>query len=143
MDPLKVNVSLAPNSGRKYFGRAKKIVSQLECTYENYSQKVNVEQISPEKYSLSVTPQKRGNHKLHIECDGAHICGSPILIFITIDPKKVMVVSKPKKYKSVRPKAVKKVYVTKDEEVMIFDKNLQVLKLPGINEIIMVCMLQM
>ena len=145
MDLFEVNILLAPNSGRKYFGRAKKIVSQLECSYESYSQKVNVEQISPEKYSLSVTPQKRGNHKLHIECDGAHICGSPIPIYVTVDPRKI---GRPQLIKSVRNAASikshdQKIYVTQSEEALLILENtsldiMKTLTLPGVGETLIV-----
>ena len=145
MEPFKVNVFLAPNSGRKYFGRAKKIVSQLECTYENYSQKVNVEQISSEKYSLSVTPQKRGNHKLHIKCDGAHICGSPIPVYVSVDPKEIVAFSKPEVLDLRNPGGIKyhdhKLYVIEDEEeLLIFEtpymRPMKMLKLPGVGEVL-------
>ena len=142
MDPFKVNILL---SGRKYFGRAKKIVSQLECTYENYSQKVNVEQISPEEYSLSVTPQKRGNHELHIECDGAHICGSPIPIYVTVDPREI---GRPQLSKSVRNAASIKshdqnIYVTQSKEVLLILENtslniMKTLESPGVFEMLIV-----
>ena len=44
--------------------RAQNVSAHLECVYDGHSQRVDVKQISPEKYSLSVTPKKRGNHKL-------------------------------------------------------------------------------
>ena len=143
VDPFKVNILL----DRKYFGRAKKIVSQLECTYENYSQKVNVQQISFEKYSLSVTPQKRGDHRLHIKCDGAHICGSPIPIYVTLDPRKIMA-GRPQLRKSV-DNAVgiksqdKKIHVTQTGEALLILENtsldiMKTLKLPGVYEMLIV-----
>ena len=146
MDPFKVNVLLAPNLGKTF--KAKKIVSQLSCTYKIYSQKVNIEQISPEKYSLSVTPQKRGNHNLHIEYDGAHICGSPIPIYVTVDPREIAAVGRPQLKSvhnavSIKSKDQKIIYMTQNEETLLILENtsldiMKTLKLPGVYEALLV-----
>ena len=141
--PFKVTLNMDPE--KKFFGKARKVVSQLECSYGDYSQTVDVEQISPEKYSLSVTPQKRGNHKLHIKCDGAHICGSPIPVYISVDPKEIMAVSKPEVLDLRKPAGIKyhdhKLYVIEDEEeLLIFEtpymRPMKMLKLPGVGEVL-------
>ena len=134
--PLKLTI------GRKCLG---KVESQLECNYDTCSLKADIEQISPEKISLSVTPQKRGNHKLLIKCDGVHICGSPIPIYVTVNPKEIMTVSKPKLEKHLcngYPSSVKvhsgNIYLTNDKELIVLEaksmNEITTLILPGINE---------
>ena len=120
--------------------RAQNVSSHLECVYDGHSQTVDVKQISPEKYSLSFTPKKRGNHKLHIKCDGAHICGSPIPIYVAVDP--------PQLRRSVDNAAGiksrdQKIYVTQSEEALLIFENtsmniMKTLKLPGVNETLIV-----
>ena len=50
--------------------------AHLNCR-DGTSETVAVEKITPEQYSLSFVPQRRGRHELHIMYNDTHICGSP------------------------------------------------------------------
>lgn len=63
--------------------------SELLCSYDNSPETVNFNRVSSNTYSLFVTPRKRGNHTLSIQCNGKHICGSPIPLYVTIAPDKL------------------------------------------------------
>ena len=49
--------------------------ASLLCCRDGTSEAVAVEKITPEQYSLSFVPQKRGRHELHIMYNDTHICG--------------------------------------------------------------------
>ena len=63
--------------------------AHLDCR-DGTSETVVVEKITPEQYSLSFVPQKRGRHELHIMYNDTHICGSPIPVYVTIPPQQFM-----------------------------------------------------
>ena len=119
-----VEVTLQIDSGRKLLERGNKVTSLLECGYDSHSQVVDVKRISHEKFSLSFKPLKRGNHKLHIMCDDVQICGSPIPIYVTVDPREIAAVGKPQLRKFVRNAAGikshdQKIYVTCPNEALL------------------------
>ena len=59
------------------------------CCRDGTSEAVAVKKITPEQYSLSFVPQKRGRHELHIMYNDTHICGSPIPVYVTISPREL------------------------------------------------------
>ena len=63
--------------------------ASLRCCRDGTSEAVAVEKITPEQYSLSFVPQKRGRHELHIMYNGTHICGSPIPVYVTMPPQQL------------------------------------------------------
>ena len=63
--------------------------ASLLCRRDGTSEAVAVEKITPEQYSLSFVPQKRGRHELHIMYNDTHICGSPIPVYVTIPPQQL------------------------------------------------------
>ena len=143
MEPFKVNVSLHMKASRKLFGRA--YLNSNAVMVANYSQRVDIEQISPETFSLSVTPEKRGSHKLYMKFDDSYICGSPIPIYVTVDPKKIMAVCKPKIIFLHNSTGIKlqdeKIYVSQAYEgLKILEathmKLIKTLELPGMGEIL-------
>ena len=67
----------------------KVIVKAHLCCRDGTSEAVAVEKITPEQYSLSFVPQKRGRHELHIMYNDTHICGSPIPVYVTIPPQQL------------------------------------------------------
>ena len=59
------------------------------CSRDGTSEAVAVEKITPEQYSLSFVPQKRGRQELHIMYNDTHICGSPLPVYVTIPPQQL------------------------------------------------------
>ncbi len=73
---------------------SKFLTAELHCCHDDSSQRVNMKKITNEKYLLSFSPQKlRGRHELHIKYTDAHICGSPIPLFVTIPPHQLKKIS--------------------------------------------------
>ena len=64
-------------------------IASLLCCRDGTSEAVAVKRITPEQYSLSFVPQKRGRHELHVIYNDTHICGSPIPVYVTIPPQKL------------------------------------------------------
>lgn len=75
------------------FARNINLTAQLLCMHNASSHRVSIKKITPEKYSLSFTPQERGKHELHIKYNDEHICGSPVPINISIQPDQLKVTS--------------------------------------------------
>lgn len=67
--------------------------SELLYSYEDSPVTVTINEVGSNTYSLVITPRKRGDHKLLIQCNGKHICGSPIPLFVTMAPGKLATVS--------------------------------------------------
>ena len=59
------------------------------CCRDGTSEAVAVKKITPEQYSLSFVPQKRGRHELHIMYNDTHICGSPLPVYVTMPPQQL------------------------------------------------------
>ena len=77
------NSSFKDTPFRKYTAKARL------CYRDGTSEAVAVKKITPEQYSLSFVPQKRGRHELHVMYNDTHICGSPIPVYITIQPQQL------------------------------------------------------
>ncbi len=73
-----------------------KIKSKLICQHSNSSISASVTKVSPYTIRLAVTPQARGQHELHILCGNSHICGSPIPVFVYVEPHQLPTLGKPK-----------------------------------------------
>jgi DNA-binding beta-propeller fold protein YncE len=54
---------------------------------EGSSTKGTTEPISMNRVKLSFTPKRRGQHKLNIKVNGAHIVDSPFTVFVNMPPK--------------------------------------------------------
>ncbi len=50
-----------------------KINCQLHRSYDQHSQIVSIRQTVPDKYSLTIVPEKRGKHELHLMYNDMHI----------------------------------------------------------------------
>lgn len=112
---------------RNLFGWTKIVVdAELHCTYDSAVQKLSIKQVSPEKYLLSVVPQKRGKHVVCIKHGNTHICNSPIPIYITAEPKELVSFHKPEIKQLQKPAGIKfydgKIYVSNiEEEIVVLD----------------------
>ena len=84
----KVDVAVHFNLQKDLFGEIK-ITPELRCCHDKSTQVVSVKEIDFWTCSLCFTPQKRGKHELHIKHNDAHICGSPIQTFVTVQPSKL------------------------------------------------------
>ena len=144
--PFEIVMHLDPRSiKRNFIKKSKKVVhSELHCCYEDYMQILDVRQISPNKYSLSTVPHNRGRQELYILCEDSHVCGSPIPLYVAIDPKD-MPVSKFQSERLQYPGGLKvnngRVYVSEDEKQLsvLEATSLDVVKrLPilGVNEVL-------
>ena len=71
----------------------KLLATQLTSCSDGSSEAVTVEEITPEQFSLSFIPRKRGRHELHVKYKNTHIIGSPIPIYVTIDPHQLKPIS--------------------------------------------------
>ena len=67
--------------------------ASILCCRDGTSEAVALKKITPEQYSLSFVPQKRGRHELHIMYNDTHICGSPISVYVTIPPQQMKALS--------------------------------------------------
>ncbi len=67
-----------------------KVKSKLVCTYDKSTVSVNVAKIAPNQISLTVTPQSRGKHELHILSGDFHIFGSPIPAYVFFEPQQLL-----------------------------------------------------
>ena len=65
------------------------ITASLLCCRDGTSEAVAVGKITPEQYSLSFVPQKRGRHELHIMYNDTRICGSPIPVYVSVPPQQL------------------------------------------------------
>ena len=65
------------------------ITAHLQCLSDGSSGPTVVRMVTPDEYSLSFTPRKRGRHKLHITHNSTHIFGSPAPIYVTIEPQQL------------------------------------------------------
>ena len=61
--------------------------ASLLCCRDGSSEVVSVKKITLEQYSLSLVPHTRGRHELHIMYNNTHICGSPVPVYVTIQPE--------------------------------------------------------
>ena len=114
------------------------------CCRDGTSEAVAVKKITPEQYSLSFVPQKRGRHELHIMYNDTHICGSPIPVYVTIQPQQLKGVISTKKIQNSG--AVKcyggKIYLSSQSSggIVVLDSLTRsiegVIKVPGVNEIL-------
>ena len=56
---------------------------------EGSSTKGTAEPISMNRVKLSISPERRGQHKLNVMVNGAHIMNSPFTIFVNMPPKQL------------------------------------------------------
>ena len=61
------------------------VLSELHC-HNNSTQTVYVKKVSADNYTLTFTPMLRGRHELVIKYNDRHICGSPLPVYVTIEP---------------------------------------------------------
>ena len=54
---------------------------------EGSSTKGTAEPISMNRVKLSITPERRGQHKLNVKVNGGHIMDSPFTVFVNMPPK--------------------------------------------------------
>ena len=120
----------------------RKIKAHL-CHHDGTSDQVMVKRVTPEQYSLSFTPQKRGRHRLHITYNDTHICGSPIPVYITIQPQDLKAISTVKIEQSSGIKSHGgKIYVSTHSahKVAVLDPSTgsteEVIKVPVVNDIL-------
>ena len=73
------------------------LTTELTCCSDGSSEAVTVEKLTPEQFSLSFIPRKRGRHELHVKYKNTHIKGSPIPIYVTIDPHQLKPISSVKR----------------------------------------------
>ena len=112
------------NVKKNFFGKVA-VLSELHC-HNNSTQTVYVKKVSADKYTLSVTPKLRGRHELVIKYNDMHICGSPLPVYVTIDPHLFTTISKPQVMKFPHACGIKfyrgKLYVTKiRERIFVLD----------------------
>ena len=117
--------------------------ASLLCCRDGTSEAVTVEKITPEQYSLSFVPQKRGRHELHIMYNDTHICGSPIPVYVTIPPQQLEAISTMEVNESREVRFYGgKTYVTSHSLGSITVMNSltlsteKVITVPGVNEIV-------
>ena len=98
--------------------------ASLLCCRDSTAEAVAVEKITPEQYSLSFVPQKRGRHELHIMYNDTHICGSPIPVYVTIPPQQlneaISVVEVPIDGGGIEC-CGGKVYVSRENDIVVLD----------------------
>ena len=104
------------------------IKSELVCTYDSSSQPVRVTRVSSETFSFAVTPKKRGKHELHIQCNGAPLCGSPIALDVYIPPQDMFLSVKKTFQKTLHnPRGIKchegKIFVVEEGKGITFIAN--------------------
>ncbi len=87
--PTDISLYISPPQMKSIYKKKVKIDCQLHRSYDNHSQIVNVQQITPDKYSLTIVPEKRGKHELHLVYNDTHICGSPIPVYVTLKPQEI------------------------------------------------------
>ena len=75
------------------------MLSELLC-HNNSTQTVYVKRVSADKYTLSVTPKPRGGHELVIKYNDRHICGSPLPVYVTMEPHLLTTIRKPQAMES-------------------------------------------
>ena len=103
------------------------VLSELHC-HNNSTQTVYVKRVSADKYTLSVTPKLRGRHELVIKYNDRHICGSPLPVYVTIDPQQLAAIRKPQVVEFPQVGGIKfyrgKLFVTKlEEKVFVLDSS--------------------
>ena len=127
-------------SSNSYFNEQKMKVC-LRCR-NSALEAVAVKRITPEQYSLSFVPQKRGRHELHIMYNDTHICGSPIPVYVTIPPQQL---KEPISTMKIRcdggMKCYRnKIYLCRDSEILVLNPSTRsiemVIKVPGVNDIL-------
>ena len=107
------------------------------------SEAVAVEMITPEQYSLSFVPQKRGRHELHIMYNDTHICGSPIPVYVTIPPQQLkMAISTIKTTCGGGIKCYEdKIHLSRGTEICVLTPTTgsteKVIKVPAVNDILL------
>lgn len=84
-----------------------KITSELICSYDNFVQTVDVSQMSPKTFKLSVVPQKRGKHELHIKNNDTYLCNTPFSCYVLLDPRQIVTLGKPLRKSLHSPGGVK------------------------------------
>ena len=142
--PFEVILYIDPQKvGRTIFGWTKNVLeTELHCRYDSSTQKVDLMQVTPEKYLLTLKPQKRGKHVLNIKHNNAHVCNSPIPVYVTAEPGEL---TNPKVQPLQNPAGVKfydgKIYVSLVEEgiLVLGAPNMNLigeLKVNGVNEVL-------
>ena len=119
------------------------VQSELLC-YNNSTQTVYVKKVSADKYTLSVTPKLRGRHELVIKYNDRHICGSPLPVYVTIEPHLLTAIRKPQVMELHQVCGVKyhkgKLFVTTCEQIMVFDLltkfTEKIITVPGVCEVV-------
>lgn len=84
-----------------YEGRAElvekieNVTAEIFC-HDGSLQSLSIEKVAPEKYSISFLPQERGAHKFSVKYNDTLICGSPLPIYVTMEPEKLKKLSSTK-----------------------------------------------
>lgn len=87
----------SPYKGRtESVEKIENITAEVIC-HDGSLQLLSIEKVAPEKYCLTFVPQGRGAHKLSIKYNNMLICGSPLPIYVTMQPEKL------KKLSSTKP----------------------------------------
>ena len=117
--------------------------ASLLCCRDSTSEAVAVEKITPEQYSLSFIPQKRGRHELHVMYNDTHICGSPIPVYVTIPPQQLEAIATVEIENSGSVKCFEgKIYLSSRSAggIVVLDSLTRlverVIELPGVNEVL-------
>ena len=104
------------------------------------SESVAFKKITPEQYSLSFVPQKRGRHELHIMYNDTHICGSPIPVYVTIPLQQLKTISTIKTTCGGGVKCYEdKIHFSRGTEIRVLTPTTgsteKVIKVPAVNDI--------
>ena len=132
------------NVKKNFLGRVT-VLSELLC-HNNSTQTVYVKRVSADKYTLSVTPNLRGRHELVIKYNDRHICGSPLPVYVTMEPHLLTAIRKPQVMELHQVYGVKyhkgKLFVTTEfpEQIMVFDSltkfTEKTITVPGVCEVV-------
>ena len=64
-----------------------RLAAGLHSCHDNTTKVVNIKKASLKRSTLSFTPKQRGAHKLFIKHNDGNICGTPLLVYATIEPR--------------------------------------------------------
>ena len=119
------------------------VQSELLC-HNNSTQTVCVKRVSADKYTLSVTPKLRGRHELVIKYINKHICGSPLPVYVTMEPHLVVANKTPQVVEFPQVGGIKchrgKLFVNKlKENISVLDSwtkfTEKIIPVPGVSEV--------
>ena len=129
---------------KNILGKVALIAELRNCHDNSTSPTVMVKEASADNYALSFTPKQRGNHILLIKYNDRHICGSPLPVFVTMEPHQLAAIRNPQVMEFPQVSGIKcyrgKLLVTQlEEEIFILDSLTKYtensISVPGVNEV--------